>query len=204
MFFRTSIILTALLLVFFSCGDVEVKNDNELVKKELPKALDGGDILDYSSYRRVSLIDQIYDDLLIENQGLRDLEQKLEKLSNNKLEIVEEFRSFFETNDLYYQEGSNLVNEISNDIISEKADSLLGTSQMKYSKKITLAKSLVSEIDTLSVEINDYKILLKLIVTLPHIEEFQNQKHPSNSLLKKLIEEQKTLLLVEQDLIKDE
>ncbi|MFY0696643.1 MAG: hypothetical protein JXR11_02200 [Balneola sp.] len=204
MFFRTYLIIPLLLLVLFSCSDVEVKNDQEQQKKELPKALDGGDILDYSSYRRVSLINQIYEDLLSENQELRDLEKKLEDLSDNKLEIVAEFRSFFETNDLYYQEGLNLVNEISNDLLSQQADSLLVASQLKYSKKITLATSLMDEIDTLSVQINDYRILLKLIVTLPHIEEFQNQKHPSNSLLKKLIDEQKTLLLEEKDLIKNE
>lgn len=204
MFFRTYLIIPLLLLGLFSCSDVEVKNDQEQQKKELPKALDGGDILDYSSYRRVSLINQIYEDLLSENQELRDLEKKLEDLSDNKLEIVAEFRSFFETNDLYYQEGLNLVNEISNDLLSQQADSLLVASQLKYSKKITLATSFMDEIDTLSVQINDYRILLKLIVTLPHIEEFQNQKHPSNSLLKKLIDEQKTLLLEEKDLIKNE
>lgn len=204
MIFRTYLIIPLLLLVLFSCSDVEVKNDQEQQKKELPKALDGGDILDYSSYRRVSLINQIYEDLLSENQELRDLEKKLGDLSDNKVEIVAEFRSFFETNDLYYQEGSNLVNEISNDLLSQQADSLLGASQLKYSKKINLATSLMDEIDTLSVQINDYRILLKLIVTLPHIEEFQNQKYPSNSLLKKLIDEQKTLLLEEKDLIKNE
>ncbi|MFH6946229.1 hypothetical protein [Flavobacterium sp. FlaQc-50] len=183
-------IFTVLSLVLLtSCRENESTDRNN---KE-PKALQEKSI-DLGSLRSGNnLVDDLYQELVNKSPELKVLENELDEL--NTRDTTDIFYDYDQKSDAYYGSANNYINTINDSVMKQKILNLLHKNQEKYVSRKAELENLIKTIHKKRIEIKDYHNALKIVLTLPLIEEYQKQHLPSKSPFEKMIEKENQLLL---------
>ena len=189
------IIISAIL---FSCnGKTEINEDN---KQEVPKALqdNSSEIKSYS--RSGDLTEELYQELVEETPSLKKLEDDLIDYQNKYNEAKEPFNKYNSKSNNYYSSSKYKVESISDSTLKNKILTIISESNNRYNNKISEHNSLLNLISKGDATINDQHLAMKVLLTIPIIEKYQdNNKTELKELLKmkndqsKLIEQLKSL-----------
>jgi hypothetical protein len=183
-------IFTVLSLVLLtSCRENESTDRNN---KE-PKALQEKSI-DLGSLRSGNnLVDDLYQELVNKSPELKVLENELDEL--NTRDTTDIFYDYDQKSDAYYGSANNYINTINDSVMKQKILNLLHKNQEKYVSRKAELENLIKTIHKKRMEIKNYHNTLKIVLTLPLIEEYQKQHLPSKSPFEKMIEKENQLLL---------
>jgi hypothetical protein len=189
-------IAISIILVFaiLSCNH---NHDNSIDgKKETPKALQDKkiDLGDISKRYNDNLVNELYHGQVSERKDLKDLESLIENTNTKKDDVIELFLSFKSKNDDYYNAATNYIQTISDTILRARLNSIIKASSDKYKGRTKNIETMIQQIESRNMSINDYHIAMKLIVTLPLIEDFQKSNIPQDSIFTELYREQGVLL----------
>lgn len=183
-------IFTVLSLVLLtSCRENESTDRNN---KE-PKALQEKSI-DLGSLRSGNnLVDDLYQELVNKSPELKVLENELDEL--NTRDTTDIFYDYDQKSDAYYGSANSYINTINDSIMKQQILNLIHKNQEKYVSRKAELENLIKTIHKKRIEIKDYHNALKIVLTLPLIEEYQKQHLPSKSPFEKMIEKENQLLL---------
>jgi hypothetical protein len=191
-----SIIIISVIL--FSCnGKTEI---NEANKQEIPKALQDN-FSEVKSYSRSSdLSEELYQELVEETPSLKKLEEDIIDYQNKCNEAMEPFNKYNNNSNNYYSSSKYKAESISDSTLKNKILTIISESNNKYNNKISEHTSLLSLISKGDATLNDQHLAMKILLTIPIIEKYQdNNKTDLKELLKmkndqsKLIEQVKSL-----------
>jgi len=191
-----SIIIISVIL--FSCnGKTEI---NEANKQEIPKALQDN-FSEVKSYSRSSdLSEELYQELVEETPSLKKLEDDIIDYQNKCNEAKEPFNKYNNNSNNYYSSSKYKAESISDSTLKNKILTIISESNNKYNNKISEHTSLLSLISKGDATLNDQHLAMKILLTIPIIEKYQdNNKTDLKELLKmkndqsKLIEQVKSL-----------
>lgn len=192
--FWTLSILTLLL----SCGGGGQTDNNKLEKQETPKALQN-DKLEIKSYGRYSssrdLTEELYQELVDKTPQLKKLENDLAAFRPKPYDLSEKFNQYNSKSNSYYGSVKYKVTAISDSLLRMKIIALISTSRKKYVSKTTELNSLIKQISKNGSTLNDQHEILKIVLTLPLIEQYQDDNKPNEKEFKDLIKEQGKLIL---------
>lgn len=181
-----------LLLIVTACSKNETKN-TENSKKEIPKALQDGTTIKIGRFRsNNALSEEIYQELVSNSIELKKLENELDNF--NPKDTLDLFNNYDQKSDDYYSSANNQANSIRDSILKNKILSLLKNSNDKYDKSTTELNQLLKTIYQKNRDIADYHTALKIILTIPVIEKYQNDNIPQKSPFEKVIETQNSLI----------
>lgn len=171
-------------LILFSCTN---SRDNE--NTEIPKALEEetSEVRLFSKRGYADLIDQLYTEEVNKSSELKKIEALIKDIRQAKKDSLEEFEDFKENNNSYYTLALSKSGNITDSLLKKRIAEMIGVSKSNYSDKISELEKAVSVLDGKSATLNDYHIALKIKVTLPLIEKFQNGKLPAIRPIKNLI-----------------
>lgn len=176
------------LILLISCQN----NKTTPVNKEEPKAFDEKSI-EIGRFRKGGdLVDDLYQELVDKSPELKALENELSEV--NVRDTTNIFYNYDQKSDDYYNSVESHISGIRDSVMKQKMINLITKSQDKYITQKDELEKLVGTINKKRSEITNYHIALKIILTIPLIEQYQKQHLPNKSPFEKLIEKENQLL----------
>lgn len=157
-------------------------------KKETPKALKER-VFDrtLSSNSRENLLEPIYDELVEKDTALAALEKEIERLRKERVDSLKPFSTFDDKNDSYYADAFSYTGNISDSILRLKIKTLIEDSRKNYNTAIQKHLALLHAVSTKDTSLDDLHIVLKLVTTLPVIEQYQKDEIPATNTIEHLL-----------------
>jgi hypothetical protein len=188
-FMGTIFILTLLL----SCDNKRTDN-NATTKQETPEALQD-DKLEIKSYSRSSdLTEELYQELVDKTPALKKLEDDLDAFGPKPIELTDKFNKYDSKSNSYYSSANNKATAISDSLLRMKILALITTSSNQYSAKTAELNSLLKQISKNGSTLNDHHSVLKIALTLPIIEKYQDDNKLDKKEFENLIKQQENLI----------
>lgn len=192
---KTIVILFVLASVLMGCQ--RAKQPANQPKQETPKALreDKSDVSSFlSKSGREDLLEALYAGLIKENQQLQDIESLIEDNRTEKNDIVGKYNDFNQKSDRYYSDAREHCRQINDSVLRKRILAILKTSSDNYQNRISYLAMLVHTVETKNTSIDDYHTAMKIVVTLPLIENFQRENLPKDSIFKGFNKKQDNLI----------
>jgi DNA anti-recombination protein RmuC len=176
------------LILLISCGENETNHRSN----EEPEAFQEKSI-DIGRFRKGNdLVEDLYQELVEKSPELKSLEDELSQL--NTRDTANIFYNYNQKSNDYYRDAENHTNSITDSVMKQKIVNLITKSSDKYVSKKADLKNLMNTINEKRNEINNYHSALKIILTIPLIEEYQKQHLPNKSPYEKVIKKEDLLL----------
>lgn len=175
------------LIILTSCRD----NKTNVRNSEEPKAFEEKSI-DIGRFRKGNdLVEDLYQELVEKSPELTSLENELSQL--NTRDTVNVFYNYNQKSNDYYRDAKNQINSITDSVMKQKILNLITKSNDKYVSQKADLKNLMNTINEKRNEINNYHSALKIILTIPLIEQYQKQHLPDKSPYEKVIKKEDLL-----------
>ena len=188
--FGTIFILTLLV----SCGGGQTEN-NKPTQQETPKALQDSKLEIKSYSRSGDLTEELYQELVGKTPALKKLEDDLDAFIPKPNDLKDKFNQYDSKSNSYYNSANYKATAISDSLLKKKIISLIMTSNNKYSAKTAELNSLLKQISKDGATLNDHHSVLKIVLTLPMIEKYQDDNKPNKKDFKDLINQQEKLII---------
>ncbi|MDY3318287.1 hypothetical protein PG637_02550 [Riemerella anatipestifer] len=187
-----TLLISTLLL---SCGDGRRTDNNKPTKQETPKALQD-DKLEIKSYSRSGdLTEELYQELVDKTPQLKQFEDDLAAFGPKPNNLNEKFNQYDSKSNNYYSSANYKATAISDSLLRMKIIALITTSSKKYASKNTELNSLIKQISKNGSTLNDQHTVLKIVLTLPLIEKYQDDNKLNKKEFQDAIKEQEKLIL---------
>lgn len=138
------------------------------------------------------LIEDLFQELVDKSPELKNLENELKELKTRDTNDI--FYNYNEKSEDYYASASRHINSIQDSVMKQKMLNLITKSEEKYSTQKSDLENLTKTINQKKMEIKDYHNALKIVLTIPLIEQYQKQHLPNKAPFEKLIEKENQLL----------
>lgn len=151
------------------------------VKREPTKTVLEGKKVDVSSiYKRRSgdLVEALYDELVSGSAELTELELQIKALQKETPDSLKDYKAFHEKSNTYYDLANKKIGAITDSLLRKKMQRLINHSRKQYNDSTAGLKELDSLIGKRNNTLNDLHIILKLVKTLPLIEDYQRNNLP--------------------------
>ena len=188
--FGTIFILTLLV----SCGGGQTEN-NKPTQQETPKALQDSKLQIKSYSRSGDLTEELYQELVGKTPALKKLEDDLDAFIPKPNDLKDKFNQYDSKSNSYYNSANYKATAISDSLLKKKIILLIMTSNNKYSAKTAELNSLLKQISKDGATLNDHHSVLKIVLTLPMIEKYQDDNKPNKKEIKDLINQQEKLII---------
>jgi predicted nucleic acid-binding Zn-ribbon protein len=151
------------------------------VKRE-PTVLEGKKVDVSSIYKKRSgdLVEALYDELVNGSAELAELESQIKALKKQAPDSLKDYRTFNEKSNAYYGLANKKIGTITDSVVRKKLEHLIYNSRQQFNDSIALLRELDSCINKRTGTINDLHTVLKLVKTLPLIEDFQRNNRPAS------------------------
>jgi hypothetical protein len=151
------------------------------VKREPTKTILEGKKVDVSSiYKKRSgdMVEALYDELVSGSTELTELELQIKELKKQGVDSLKEFKTFDDKINIYYGQANRKISTISDSVLKKKLEHMIYNSRRRYSDSVAVLKELDSLIKKRTATIDDLHTVLKLVKTLPLMEDFQRGNRP--------------------------
>ena len=183
------------LAIFNSCSQ-SPKTSNK--KPETPKALqdNNSSTMELISKKRyeADLVDALYEELTTKDPALKDLENRINNLTDTKADSLAEFVHYKSKNESYYASAKNHASGIQDSILRQKIKMMIENSESKFNNKISAINDLVSHLKKNDISIKDAHIFLKIILTDPVMVKYQNENMASSKPIESAVKESDDVL----------
>lgn len=174
---KTALSLIALFFALASCNHISSKDADQ--QKSIPKPLQDN-IGDGSikSSRGDNLLQDIYSDQVKKQPELQNLENLMEHFNDGLPDSVKSFQIYDNKSTSYYRSANDALNNMKDTVLRDHLRALINESRHKYLDTIKRFSVLMAHIDSNKIKIEDYHTLLKIAISLPIIENYQNKSLP--------------------------
>lgn len=198
MYTKTFLIVLFLILLF-SCESPKPNTVTPIV--ETPKALKENSVGSISkSYRSEDLVASLYSELAEKSEELKELESKIDAVLEKPTTINQDFTSYDEKSSSYYNTAKQYTIRFGDSALKKQILKIIESSETNYKAKAKDYDYLMTLINKNQTSINDKHSILKILVTLPEIQNFQNKNAPAKKGYNDLLtEQQKTIKQIENN-----
>ena len=183
-----------ILTLLVSCGGGQTEN-NKPTQQETPKALQDSKLEIKSYSRSGDLTEELYQELVGKTPALKKLEDDFDAFIPKPNDLKDKFNQYDSKSNSYYNSANYKATAISDSLLKKKIISLIMTSNNKYSAKTAELNSLLKQISKDGATLNDHHSVLKIVLTLPMIEKYQDDNKPNKKEFKDLINQQEKLII---------
>jgi hypothetical protein len=172
-----SLIIAAFAILLSSCSNQPSGSKED---QAVPKPLQNDEtISDVISSKRIgygSLIEELYDDAVSKNPDLEKLEKELSIFNDSKDDSLSKVEKYKARSIDFYNSGKNLSETIADSTLKKKLTAILEASNRRHQSKISNLDNLIKLIKHNEIGIKDYHTMLKIMVTVPIIQRYQDQQ----------------------------
>jgi hypothetical protein len=185
------------MLLLFICGSLLIVSCNRTpnvpqpVSPTTPKALQENSSSEISLLRKGSyrddLLTSIYEELLTKDSILKQLEENIAQLNNEKPDSLKTFSFFKNKNEDYYTDAREYLLRIKDSSLRLKIKNQIDNSFTNYNKRIAGHHNLVSLLQSKDSTLTDLHTVLKIVKTLHVMDTYQKDDMPSSRSIEKMI-----------------
>jgi hypothetical protein len=146
------------------------------------------------SYRKGSIVDQIYSELLKNDKTLKSLDDKLIKVSEESGKVLNIYGETLHKSESFYADAYQQAGTIKDSLLKQQVEMEIKINSDKYNLKISKVKELIAEVNKNSDDMNNLYTAFKIRKTLPEIEKYQNAHPLKTDSLENFINKQNQLL----------
>jgi|APTNR8051073442_1049403.scaffolds.fasta_scaffold00582_11 DNA anti-recombination protein RmuC len=182
---KTNVFLaTILVLALVSCDNTRTKEISKALTIQSPS-------YDYSSKRGYDdLVENLYKELVSQNMDLKKLEDKIDELQKSKEDTLNLFNQFTQKNQSYFNSVNDHISGIQDSLLRDKTKALIANNLAKYNTSVARHNELLQLIQAKNLTINDLHKILKIVKTLPLMEQYQSDNLPDVKSLEGYIKQQ--------------
>lgn len=187
---RTILPLTALVLALTAC----TTKANRTQPAEVPKPLQTDN--SYSELRKGrygDLVDQLYADLVKQSADLKQLDTRLELLDEQTRDSTAAYSTFDRQNESYYDAAQRRAGAIGDSVLRTQVLAIVKQSSQRYSRITSRHKDLQSSLNEKARAIEEGHEALKVLLTLPVMQQYQKEHLPSTKSMEDLLREMDAL-----------
>lgn len=140
------------------------------------------------------LVDVLYNELLEKDKDLKQLNDDIQTLNSKSDELTKAFENYKVKSDNYYNSASSKVAQMKDSALSKKLQAYINSSLHKYQNGNSGLEDLKKQISNNALSIHDRLLAMKILLTLPVIEQYQQSNRPESKAYKNLIQQQEELL----------
>jgi hypothetical protein len=191
------VIIILICIISWSCRQKPVKRE--------PTVLPGKKVDVRSIYKKRSgdLVEALYDELVSGSAELTQLELAIKDLKKQTPDSLKGYKTFNQHNNVFYDLAGKKVNTMTDSVLRKKMLLLINHSREQYTDSVARLKELDSLINRRTNTINDLHTILKLVKTLPLIEDFQKTNRPPARPAEGALQNLDTLIHRLDSLVKD-
>lgn len=183
-----SILMTASFMLS-SCSQ-EKKTPEELVN-ETPTAIEEKSSYDISSYKdrgwKENIIERLYNEAVEKNKMVSNIDSFIVSANQLHVDSLIDFKKYSSINEEYWKTANNYIARITDTVVRSTVKELFDKAEFNY---CDAKKGLIHLADKIELEkehFDNQVLLLKLAVTLPMIQNYQNNEKPDSSKLKSIL-----------------
>lgn len=175
-------------------------NNQSDLSEETPEALKEQSVIvnrldDYTSNRGYwDLIEELYKELVQKSENLKQLEEEIKKSAVKSNELLSVLQQFDYKSTSYYESAIQKTKSFSDSLLKKRMQAIIQKSQDHYQKEMKELADLERAVQLGNASINDQHQVLKILLTLPLIEKFQQDKLPDGQKLEEFRKEQEELI----------
>ena len=189
----TALLTLIFLLLIHACKN---KNENtEVAIQETPVALqEEKSITSYTKERYDDLLDNLYQESVNKSPELKQLEADIQLIRSKPDELNTQFSNYNNMSENYYTCGRSAANTIKDSILRKRIEALIEHHKLKYSNKTAEFRALINQMEVKNSTLEDHHQVLKILITLPLIEQYQNQNKPDRKEFRKVLKAQEDII----------
>ena len=147
------------------------------------------------------MIEELYQELVDKSPALKKLEDDLDVFRPKPIKLNQKVQQYNSKSNSYYSSADYKISAITDSLLKDKIITLITTSKNKHNDKTAELNSLLKEISKNDATLNDHYSVLKIVLTLPIIEKYQDYYKPDKKEFNDLIKQQENLILRTDSLI---
>jgi hypothetical protein len=191
--------VAAILLAFIfsaSCNNDSSKKQID-PRDTMAKALtqDKSDTYEISSSRGQSnLVDDIYKEMVSKNAKLQKLEDDIERYQTIQIDSMLKYDKYKSKSIGYYASADNNTKQITDSVLRKEIQQIIAKNKADYEHMISGQTALIDQLAKTNSNLDDSHAVLKLLITLPVINQYQNTQLPNDKELHVLLSEKQKLI----------
>jgi hypothetical protein len=149
-------------------------------KRQQPAILEGKKIDVSSIYKKkgADLVEALYAELLTHSNELKKLEEEIKAIKSGLPDSLESFVAYHEKSVQYYELAEKKANSITDSVLKQSLLDFIRRSRQNYRDSIDIHIGIDSLLKKRAATLDNLHQALKLMSTLPVIEEFQQSNRP--------------------------
>ena len=179
---KTIKLLCFIALLLFSCSTQEIPKEQIIIENETPAVLENNarsiDIGSISKRYENDIIHELYNEAVNKDNDLKLLLDKIEKIDEVRDDSLKCYATYFNTNEKYWKVLDLYIERIKDTILRNEIKETFTVLESNYDKKILPLKQMESVLEQRVKKLEDYKIVLQLIVTKQMITNYQVNELP--------------------------
>ena len=184
----TIILLASVITLFSSCDSNVSKEPDE--NEVIPPALQSDEVSSrYLSSDRKDIVERLYADIVERSANLKHLEGRLDDLMEKKTDSMAAYDEYVHNNKTYYSQAGLHARKINDSLLRNQVTSIIAQSNQRFNAITSEHEGLKRQIEDKETEIMDLHETLKLLTTLPVIQDYQKNNLPSSQQIQGLLGE---------------
>ncbi len=188
------IFIAMLCISLFSCNSQQEPQQNNV-----PEALQENNTTKEISFSKKrapeNLVEELYEEKLQKTPDLQMLENKISELAGRYGDSTVSFGLFKTKNEAYFSNAKSfLAGRMPDSLLQKEAEALLTKAENDYKNSIAGLSVLENTISGNNISIDDRHNMLKLVVSLAMMKQYQKENLPSPKPLQHVIAEQNGLM----------
>lgn len=146
------------------------------------------------SYRKGNMVDQIYHELIKNDQNLKTLDNRIIEINEESGKVLAVYGETLQKSESFYADAYYQAGTIKDSLLKQQLEKEIKISSDTYDLKISKVKELIAKVNKNSDDINNLYTAFKIRKTLPEIEKYQNAHPMKTDQLDNFINKQNQLL----------
>jgi hypothetical protein len=185
--------LLAIILIAVACNNSKTDTTNELIPNETPTTFDDSKVVLSKRYDS-NIIDDLFNEATNKNAGLKSIVKRIEDIGKLKSDSLETYNKYSQTTNRYLNNFDDYINQINDSTIKNDLKSVVKILKEKHQNAIANHEKSIKILNDKNNALNDYEIIMKLIVTEPMMNNYMRNELPDIRTIKSLIGKYDTLI----------
>lgn len=186
------------LLIICSCSNRTSQKNPENTQEATPEILenDNKDIELSSISKRYNqdIIEKLFKEAIDKDQKLSDLVNNIDQIDDLKNDSLRNYNKYIQNNKEYWSAVDRYVGQIKDTVLKNEMVKTFDILEKSYNKKIAPNKKLIGELGQKASTLEDYEIILKLVVSERMIDNYQRNELPNIQTINGVINNYDTLI----------
>jgi hypothetical protein len=185
------------LLNFSSCSTKTNQNDTINIEEQTPEVLENEKEIELSSISKrynEDIIEKLFNEAIDKDQVLKNLVREIGHIDDLKNDSLKDYNKYIQNNKEYWSGVDRYVRQISDSVLKNEITKAFNILEKGYNKKIDTHKKAIGELGQKTKTLDDYELILKLIVSERMIDNYQKNELPNIQAIKGVSNSYDTLI----------